>query len=428
MSRMYIGLSLLICLAAAASSEEVKVKEVIVEGVGMTEKEALKDAFRAAVGQVVGTFVSSETLVKNEKLIQDKILTASDGFVKTHKVLRSRKDGTQVRVTVRVVVMREQLHARLREFKIGDRRRSDRDKGFTDEEVERLTKAEAGKHKTELLHDVLLDFPKVLSVRSQEFGRLDYDRDREVLKVKVDVEGDAAAYRKFLGRLQARLDKISQGRVNAGFTATATELDASWGISLPPAKVGAWGISTTDGRDRKFNGPVLDKLPGSWCLWVLTASSAKHDRTRWTGYVLDADPGKVLQAVYGELSVKMELLDAAGKSITAEKFSLKEGGTVHNSWLGRLVIRPREDAPNKGPFTSWPLLQAAPQAKPSSEYTYNAYVGPFLFPYANWGGSKPFCYAVMRTYAREVTLTADEWKRLKTIRCRLEFEPSKAKD
>ncbi|MEK6238929.1 MAG: SHD1 domain-containing protein, partial [Planctomycetales bacterium] len=53
---------------------------VLAEGVGTANDAALKDAFRNAVRQVVGTVVDAETLINNDKLIDDKVLTYSDGF------------------------------------------------------------------------------------------------------------------------------------------------------------------------------------------------------------------------------------------------------------------------------------------------------------------------------------------------------------
>src|ERR1700721_3602386 len=56
---------------------------VVAEGIGKDEKEALKAAFRDAVGRVVGTLVDAETLVKNDPVISEKILEFSGGFDKT---------------------------------------------------------------------------------------------------------------------------------------------------------------------------------------------------------------------------------------------------------------------------------------------------------------------------------------------------------
>ena len=56
---------------------------VVATGIGKDRDEALKSALRAAVEQAVGVLVDAETLVTNDKLVTDKILTFSDGFVQT---------------------------------------------------------------------------------------------------------------------------------------------------------------------------------------------------------------------------------------------------------------------------------------------------------------------------------------------------------
>ncbi|MCF8128422.1 MAG: hypothetical protein K9N10_07900 [Deltaproteobacteria bacterium] len=61
---------------------------------------AIEDALRKAVGQGVGTFVSSETMVKNATLIGDSIYTHSKGYVKGYTVLSETSDGHMYRVTL----------------------------------------------------------------------------------------------------------------------------------------------------------------------------------------------------------------------------------------------------------------------------------------------------------------------------------------
>ena len=60
--------------------------EVNVTGVGLDPATAEKQAVVSAVEQAVGSYLDHEALVKNEKLIYDKILSASNGFVKDYKV------------------------------------------------------------------------------------------------------------------------------------------------------------------------------------------------------------------------------------------------------------------------------------------------------------------------------------------------------
>ncbi len=428
MARLLPGLAVLFCLVAVARAEEEKVKEVVVEGVGTTEKEALQDAFRNAVRQVVGTFVSAETLVENDRLIKDKVLAASDGFVKTYKLIgKPRKEGPLLRMTVRAAVMRERLYARLKKFKVTDREVPDdvkKDEGRLPDDVpEKMTKEEARRKKVKVLRDVLVDYPRVLYAQAQEPDSDDYDRDKGVLTVNVDVLPDMKAYQQWRKRLEALLGKISEPTQTAQPAARITDVN----LTLP--KTSVRGLSMAPGKEMvKLGGPDLSKLPDAWYLWLMTSSTDKHARTSWTGYVVDANPARVLQGLSGELAVKLELLDREGDRVAGEEFSIEERS---HGWLGRLVMRRRSDGYfNRG--TS--LLQSAQMAKThpmTTSYTYNLYLAPYLcleftgFWNRVKGGP---AYVPLRTYQRKMTLTADEWKKVKKVRCTIVFKPGKVKE
>lgn len=57
------------------------IEAVIVEGVGADVESARRDAYRAAVRQVLGALVDTKTLVENDQLITDRVVVFSDGFV-----------------------------------------------------------------------------------------------------------------------------------------------------------------------------------------------------------------------------------------------------------------------------------------------------------------------------------------------------------
>ena len=84
-----------------------KTKVVIATGVGETEHEAIKDAGRSAVKEAVGMFLVSETIVENEELIKDEVLSVSDGFVSKFRTISKRKDEdglVEVKATITVVI------------------------------------------------------------------------------------------------------------------------------------------------------------------------------------------------------------------------------------------------------------------------------------------------------------------------------------
>lgn len=65
----------------------VEAREVTVTGVGTDRESALKDARRAAVEEVAGTFIDSRTLTNKSMVELDEIYTKSNGFVGKINVL-----------------------------------------------------------------------------------------------------------------------------------------------------------------------------------------------------------------------------------------------------------------------------------------------------------------------------------------------------
>jgi len=65
---------------------------------------ALNDAMRKAVEQAIGAMLTSETLVENYVVIQDKILTKVQGYVKNYKILSEGRTGTDYEVVIQAEV------------------------------------------------------------------------------------------------------------------------------------------------------------------------------------------------------------------------------------------------------------------------------------------------------------------------------------
>lgn len=68
-------------------------KTVVVEASASSKEEAIKKAMRAAVEQGVGVLVSSETIVENNELLNDKIYTEVAGYVTSYKVLEEKEEA-----------------------------------------------------------------------------------------------------------------------------------------------------------------------------------------------------------------------------------------------------------------------------------------------------------------------------------------------
>ena len=109
-------IALCVSVAAFAQSPEQLV-DVVATGYGTTVREATKAALRSAVEAVVGTMVDATTLVENDKLIEDEILTYSAGMIAGAKTIGEPKkssDGiyaVKVKASVKKGTLAEKLHA-----------------------------------------------------------------------------------------------------------------------------------------------------------------------------------------------------------------------------------------------------------------------------------------------------------------------------
>ena len=93
-------------------------KEVIVTGVGTDPEKAIQNAFSQAIEQAVGVLVDAETVVKNDQLIRDEILTYSRGYMEKYEVVKRWQEDGLHHATIRAVVARDKLVEKLRGMKI----------------------------------------------------------------------------------------------------------------------------------------------------------------------------------------------------------------------------------------------------------------------------------------------------------------------
>lgn len=91
---------LLILSIMAFSVNTAYAQSITISGYGVSYDDAERDALRNAIEKAVGTLVDSETLVRNNVLINDEIYTVSKGFVNNYNVVRKNFNGTDYEVTI----------------------------------------------------------------------------------------------------------------------------------------------------------------------------------------------------------------------------------------------------------------------------------------------------------------------------------------
>lgn len=86
---------------------------VTVTGQGSSERAAVKAALRQAIEQQIGVMVDSRSYVSNYKLINDRVYTHADGYIKSYKVLEHSVANGIYTDTVQVDVQEQKLSAAL---------------------------------------------------------------------------------------------------------------------------------------------------------------------------------------------------------------------------------------------------------------------------------------------------------------------------
>jgi len=99
------------------TSIESGTKEITATGIATTLEMAEKQALASAIRQAVGTYIDSKTLVENEEVIEDRILSVSNAFVQKYEALGQPKqtaDGL-VQITITATVKTNQVIQALKE-------------------------------------------------------------------------------------------------------------------------------------------------------------------------------------------------------------------------------------------------------------------------------------------------------------------------
>lgn len=92
-------------IAATAFSQEVTEATITTIGTGVDEEKATLQALRSAIEQTFGTFVSANTTILNDKMVQDEIVSVSNGNVKQYKKIAvATLPNKQVSVTVTATI------------------------------------------------------------------------------------------------------------------------------------------------------------------------------------------------------------------------------------------------------------------------------------------------------------------------------------
>lgn len=285
-----------ITTSRARSADKPELIEVIANGAGLTAEDALADAFRDAVRQAVGVLVDAKTKIKNDELIEDKVLTLSNGFVKSHTKKSERKEGGLIKIRIEAKVERGKLLEKLTEFKIT---RTEVD--GIEAKLKGLQKVEIKKQATDLLKEALSELPQVMVAEAKNdlnpdgMGQCDIE-----VKVKID----AKRYATFMASMKKILEAGCES--HESFVTPKKVTDEIRYPSNRRTSIGKDIGATSLGSIENDQGLVV---------WLIAQNGPKAPTARWEGYGLRVDNKAVVDAVKGKILIRVRLLDKDQKTI-----------------------------------------------------------------------------------------------------------------
>ncbi|MBM3836138.1 MAG: hypothetical protein FJ403_23330 [Verrucomicrobia bacterium] len=389
--------------SAAASATTV----VVATGVGVDADKSLRNAFRNAVEQAVGLIVDAETVVKNEDVIKDQILTYSDGFVeKFDRVKEGKRDDGLYEVKIKAVVKRRQLIEKLKEEKISVAK-IEGESLF----AEVVTKLDAEKNAAKLLEKALDGLPvNILTATvADPKPRIVQKNDAGVKAMWTVVVGfDYKAYQEnVLPKLREILDATAKRKSNSEITerAKASGADFSNARLTPVKRLPLWdeGQYIMGGA-----GQVQFDDQSELLVMLNVGRSTTADTRRWKWYVVDRDSTAPVfnAALARRQAVKITFIGAEDKVVRNEEIPLTDilenssyynpGGNDAPLWFLHVS--------HKGEYKT---VEISPFVRTIVEN------GGFYFLYGN---------AIEASYQAEFSL--DEIKEIREIRCSVvEMQP-----
>jgi len=202
-------------LSFSYAAEPEKMAKVIATGVGIDLDKAKQNAIRNAVEQVIGTYVSSDTLVQNNQVIKDQILSYSGGYVKETKVLSEEKTDDGLFTTkIEALVISTKIRKKIESLNIAVKK-------VEGESLfgEAFSRVESQKSAQQILDSTLSKFPE--AAYTFDIGKpsiLGTNPNSGIARVSIPIvlKWDEA----FLAELKGTLSKV------AGLEMSSAEIDS----------------------------------------------------------------------------------------------------------------------------------------------------------------------------------------------------------
>jgi len=405
--------------SAKDAPDDANLQEVVAEGVGLTPEAALKDALRNAVRQAVGMVVDAETLVKNDELIKDKVLTYSDAVVPWHEKISEKKEDELFRTSIVAKVQRRSLITKLKAANITVKQVDGASLGGLID-----TKMEAERNAVALVQRDLEGYPEncfqaviVGEPKLAEKGRA--DANEAALRIDVQIKTNRDAYQAFVSKLQKTLEAIAldKGEFSAVFEAKRDSYsrDDDEKVSYDYFEANRYCIR--DWMPSVFEGSSDDDdwdrtwKKDSFTVAVNTNMTRAGDRTEWKYYVVDPEIADLFWKAANKVGqCKITLLDNDGSLVAVDRFSAVQENYRFEHRPASLFLL----LGHRGTKYKIELMHYEDVYKPGIRAVL---VSPVFFHHGGY-----LNYMQTLTIPRELTLSHDDIRDVARAQCELEFE------
>ncbi len=187
-----------------ATEPPERIEKVIATGIGIDADKARQNAIRNAVEQVIGSYVSSDTIVQNNAILKDDVLNYSGGYVKESKLLSQEKsDDGLFSVKLEAYVISTKLKRKLESLNVATKK-------VEGESLfgEAFSKVEEKKSSGELLGKILAKYPQaayVYEVGKPEIESTSSGANKANITIPISIKWDQS----FLAELKETLKHVA---------------------------------------------------------------------------------------------------------------------------------------------------------------------------------------------------------------------------
>lgn len=322
--------------------------EVVVTGVGTDPEKALQNAFTHAIEQAVGVLVDAETLVENDEIISDKVLTFSRGYVDQYKALKDWQEDGLHYCRIRATVSAEKLTEKLVASNVTVREvagellvlRALHELDSVEKAAEMFRKAMRDYAMRKLVKVEIIEKPETV----------EKDEHRAKLQVKVKLSFDQEKWETFRQNLKPLLTKVA-GSNRASFS-TARQPPQT---RMPSSSSGWEGWYPTLVGSLEEQG-MLRRLGESGSLvYLFNDMNQSASKTDWDAFAVPEALVEVLEDVGERMShLRIALVDANDATIVQVTWSIEAWSGEAIELLGRQNVT--SAYPTPGELWVGPLL------------------------------------------------------------------------